>query len=234
MSFDKGLINKTISEFWSKAIDDTKYPEIVLKIPEKDNWRILKKSKIKFEKLTIQEIITYEKRYRVIVPEILKYLLTEIGQSIVLWHWFFDNKDEGIWEPILYMSEQFFIECAKIGISQDKIDRFSDYYSIDTNSFSDEEIQSVFVKLDSDDDLCISKLLYTGHGSCAGGDYILINKIDNGKVVYDGDWATKQHLINGKEYFHYSFGWLNEYFLRELNNKISTTYTVNNIKKIYK
>src|ERR1041384_6803964 len=181
MDLKKNYLN-TVKALRAKVVDDSLHAELIQKLPREENWRIIKRSDVRIQKLSQTNIELYEKRYRAKVPEFVKYLLTELGQSPLICMWFIDTEKIDLWQPTCYLSEEFFLKCIHNGISQEQLDTVEDHFNLETNTFSDQDIQRIYEQLGCDDEKHMAKLLYTGHGHCGGAEYVILNRLRNGEV----------------------------------------------------
>lgn len=225
--------SKKIHQLRLKVIDDVAHPDFLKGISETDSHHVIRESELKIEKISHEEIEKYESQYRIKIPNFIKFIMTEIGQSNLVCFWFF--RDNKINKPFFYFSHDFFYACLKEGISSDYLNEFNfdEKYDNDTNTFKDPQIQAVFKKLHYNDETYIIKLLPTGHGDCSGEECVILNELHNGLVVYTVGWHEKIHLIDGLKYSQYDYRsfdvQIEDYCMTFLQTRLDTT---NNLKEL--
>ena len=236
MNFDFDDYLEVLETLKAKVIDDTIYAHLVNKVSLKDSMRIFKKSNVDNLKMSYDKIESYETKYRVFIPEFLKYILTAIGSINSTWPGFIDRLSLDLREPVYYMSDVFFSNCVLACLDENTIDNFCDYYDVTINRFSNPLLQSVFEQLNSDDDVHIMKLLFTGCSRFDACDYVILNKNRNGEIVIDGGWAIREHTINEKSYYQYTARSIDQlnveaYCLDYVRSKNESLYSLSDLKK---
>lgn len=209
------------------------------RVPISSYSKVLRLSKIQPIKVTSYEIEQYESTYRVKLPDFLKLLLIEIGQSDLV-HIYPHHNGE-LRPPNIYLSDVFFVECVKAGVPENVLELPELYYEVDSNTFTHDLLQDVFVQLGSDDDQHIFKLLYLIDGGCDSSDCVILNSQRNGEVVATGSWACTSHTINGNQYYNTSFAnlgkrkqSLEEYCLNNLEKRSEKMYySILDLYKLY-
>lgn len=216
-----------------KVIDDIANAEILKHLSDQDKLYIIKKSELKIEKVSQEEILEYESKYRIKIPSFVKFLMTEIGLSNLVCFWFFNEGKIEV--PSFYFSYDFFNLCLQNGLTSDYLNdfEFDEFYDNDTNSFKDSRIQQIYKELNFDDELHIIKLLPTGHGDCSGYECLILNEINNGLVVWTGSWREKIHLVDGVNHIQYDYGGeethIEEYCMDFLDNRLNS---INSMKEL--
>ncbi|RAJ83196.1 hypothetical protein CLV59_103156 [Chitinophaga dinghuensis] len=172
----------------------------------------------------------YEEKYQVKLPVFAKYLLSELGQSRMLGITLADISKKEIWAPECYLTYDFFIACVHAGMKQEKIDTLISQYQLHTNRFIDEEAQRIYEGFGCEVDKCVIKLLFIGHGSCAGSQYVVLSECDAGRIVHDGDAAGENYEYNGETFWLDSFGRMQvppfeEYCIILLERRLKYLYT---------
>lgn len=232
LEFYKNRINELLNEMEELVTEDKIYKIRIDDLDYNDRFRVIKESNINVKKIEVEKLKSYEKYYDVKLPDLLYHMLTKIGHSELLAHNFLNNEE--LIEPTIYMSSDFYKECIKNGASQKLVDEFDQFYDWNNNSFKNKILQNTYTYLGRNSNKLLSKLLYTGHGHCGGGEYILLNGNKNIKaymIVADGEWATKEFEYMDKTWWQLSFGTFNEYFndfvIKNLESKIKYTIKLN-------
>lgn len=226
--------SKKVKQLSLYIIDDEANAEFLKSIPDSYLPNIIKKSEFKIEKISIEQIENFESKFKVRVPDFIKFIMTEIGQSRLVCLWFFNNKK--ISDPMFCFSYDFFNACLKAGLSSDYLNDFNFelMYDNDTNTFKDLRVQEVYESLNSDDKVLIIKLLLTWQGDCSGYEGVILNELNNGQVVFAGSISQKIHIIEDVKYIQFYYTdrevHIEDYCLSSIQYRLDTTYNMSDLR----
>lgn len=182
-------------------------------------------------RLDMGDIISYEQRMNVKLPQIIVRILTEIGSGVYLNHTFFNNKKELI-APIVCLEDSFLEKCIEEKISPYFIDNsIMHIYDFETNTFQDEKIQSIYKSLGSDRDKHMAVLYDCGYHDS----YIVLNREGEMRpAVYDvTGYSNKTFTVDGIEYESPYYKCMDEGHINTLVlEQINTYYWKHMLKEI--